>query len=95
MKLELIKHPSDWLSRKLDPWDFDNPPMDPVDMKKQMLKIMKANLGIGLSANQVELDGNIIDNNLLKITLNYSIPDNVENQIFEITTGGTTETGIY
>ena len=36
-----------------------------------------------------------IDNNLLKITLNYSIPDNVENQIFEITTGGTTETGIY
>jgi peptide deformylase len=56
MKLELIKHPSDWLSRKLDPWDFDNPPMDPVDMKKQMLKIMKANLGIGLSANQVGIN---------------------------------------
>ena len=56
MKLELIKHPSEWLSKKLDPWDFDNPPMDPADMKQQMLRIMKANLGIGLSANQVGIN---------------------------------------
>ena len=56
MKLELVKHPSDWLSKKLDPWDFDNPPMDPVELKAEMLKLMKANLGIGLSANQVGMD---------------------------------------
>ena len=56
MKLELVKHPSDWLSKKLDPWDFDNPPMDPVELKTEMLKTMKANLGIGLSANQVGIN---------------------------------------
>ena len=56
MKLELVKHPSDWLSKKLDPWDFDNPPMDPVELKSEMLKTMKANLGIGLSANQVGIN---------------------------------------
>jgi len=56
MKLELIKHPSDWLTKKLDPWDFDNPPMDPNELKEEMLKVMKANLGIGLSANQVGIN---------------------------------------
>ena len=59
MKLELIKHPSDWLSKKLDPWDFDNPPMDPVELKAEMLKLMKANLGIGLSANQVGINARV------------------------------------
>ena len=59
MKLELVKHPSDWLSKKLDPWDFDNPPMDPVELKKEMLKLMKANLGIGLSANQVGINARV------------------------------------
>ncbi len=67
MKLELIKHPSDWLSKKVDPWDFNNPPMDPVELKKEMLLTMKENLGIGLSANQVGINARffvfIINNN--------------------------------
>ena len=59
MKLELVKHTSDWLSKKLDTWDFDNPPMDPVELKTEMLKLMKANLGIGLSANQVGINARV------------------------------------
>ena len=69
MKLELVKHPSDWLSKKLDPWDFDNPPMDPVELKTEMLKTMKANLGIGLSANQVGINARVfvfVHNNTMK-----------------------------
>ena len=88
MKLELVKHPSDWLSKKLDPWDFDNPPMDPVELKAEMLKLMKANLGIGLSANQVGINARcfvfIINNNTNNqldreiLCLNPEIVENIE-----------------
>ena len=88
MKLELIKHPSDWLTKKIDPWDFDNPPMDPIELKNEMFKIMKANLGIGLSANQVGINARcfvfIINNNTNNqldreiLCLNPEIVENIE-----------------
>ena len=87
MKLELIKHPSDWLTKKIDPWDFDNPPMDPIELKNEMFKIMKANLGIGLSANQVGINARcfvfIINNNtnnateIIRLELLRTIPSNL------------------
>tara|TARA_A100001388_G_scaffold253012_1_gene215848 strand:+ start:1521 stop:2033 length:513 start_codon:yes stop_codon:yes gene_type:complete len=59
MKLELIKAPSDWLTKKMEPIDVNNPPYDLKELKTEMFRIMRANLGIGLSANQVGIDGRV------------------------------------
>jgi len=57
MKLELVTHPNEWLTKKLDPWDWENPPVeDPAQLKKDMLELMFASEGIGLSANQVGIN---------------------------------------
>ena len=54
MDLKLITYPNKILETKIEKeWDFDNPPYDAVELKASMLKIMKDNLGIGLSTNQV------------------------------------------
>ena len=54
MDLKLITYPNVSLETKIEKeWDFDNPPYDAVELKEAMLKVMKDNLGIGLSANQV------------------------------------------
>ena len=57
MKLEILKYPNEWLTKKLDPWDWENPPMDPIQLKKDMLKLMFDSNGIGLSANQIGING--------------------------------------
>ena len=36
-------------------FDFDNPPIDPVDLSQSMVKTMRKLEGYGLSANQVGL----------------------------------------
>ena len=50
MDLKLITYPNVSLETKIEKeWDFDNPPYDAVELKEAMLKVMKDNLGIGLS----------------------------------------------
>lgn len=51
--LKIVKHPDPILREKLPPFDFENPPEDPVNLEAEMLALMWDNNGIGLSANQV------------------------------------------
>ena len=49
-----IKH--DFLhSEDLEQFDFNNPQIDPVDLSQSMVKLMRKEMGYGLSANQVGL----------------------------------------
>ena len=56
MKLELVKAPSDWLQKKMEPMDLENLPDNLKEIKDAMNQVMLDNKGIGLSANQVGLD---------------------------------------
>jgi peptide deformylase len=55
--MQLIKAPNNFLEKKVKSFDFET--MDPVKISMDMLEIMKKYKGIGLSANQVELDAQI------------------------------------
>jgi peptide deformylase len=55
--MELIYAPSDWLQKKVQPFDFDK--TNAVETAQKMVDIMGNNRGIGLSANQVGLDAQI------------------------------------
>lgn len=51
--MNLVKHDDPILTRVCEDFDFDNPPFDPVEFAKDMVKHMYAWNGIGLAANQV------------------------------------------
>ena len=55
--MKLIKAPSSWLEKKVAPFDFNI--HNAVDIEREMSTIMLENRGIGLAANQVELDAQI------------------------------------
>jgi peptide deformylase len=55
--MNLIKHPNDWLNRSVKDFNFDV--MDAVKIEQDMINTMIAEKGIGLAANQVELDAKI------------------------------------
>jgi len=55
--MELIYAPSDWLDKKVKPFDFND--TNAVETAQKMVDIMTTNRGIGLSANQVGLDAQI------------------------------------
>ena len=57
--MNLIYYPNAFLDKKLKDVNIDNPDFDPVKLKEEMIDIMLGNHGIGLSANQVELDAQI------------------------------------
>jgi len=54
--MNLLYYPNKMLSKTLDEVDIDNLDFDPKEIKSQMLDIMLSNMGIGLAANQVELE---------------------------------------
>lgn len=55
--MKLIEAPNSWLEKIVQPYDFDT---DDIDITSQkMIDIMIARSGLGLSANQVELDAQI------------------------------------
>jgi peptide deformylase len=43
------------LSTELEPFDFSNPPIDPIELTKVMFDMMSKHNGLGLSANQLGL----------------------------------------
>jgi peptide deformylase len=51
--LKLVTYPNPILDERMPEFDFDNPPIDPVQLEQDMIKTMFSNNGIGLSANQV------------------------------------------
>jgi len=55
--MKLVKSPSPWLERKVQSFDFEK--LDVKSIAKEMIELMNAEGGIGLSANQVALDAQI------------------------------------
>lgn len=55
--MKLVKAPDPWLEKKVKDFDFQT--LDPVQISGEMCRIMMANDGIGLAANQVGLDARI------------------------------------
>ena len=55
--MKLIYHPNEWLEKKVAPFDFEK--HDAKKVEADMISIMEKNQGVGLSANQVELDAQI------------------------------------
>jgi peptide deformylase len=55
--MKLIKAPNSWLEKKVQPFDFNT--HNAVDIEQEMSSIMLENKGVGLAANQVELDAQI------------------------------------
>lgn len=53
--LELVEDTHPLLNQKLEEFDFDNPPTDPIELAKGLVELMIKHRGIGLSANQVGL----------------------------------------
>lgn len=54
--LELVKYPQEILDRQMPAFDFENPIMDPKELKEKLLEIMFAQNGVGLSACQVGIE---------------------------------------
>jgi len=54
--LEIVKYPADILDRPMPKFDFENPIMDPKELKQKMLEAQFAGNGIGLSACQVGIE---------------------------------------
>jgi peptide deformylase len=55
--MELVISPNEWLDREVKPFDFET--LDAKQIEQQMIDLMIAEGGIGLSANQVALDAQI------------------------------------
>ena len=59
MTLKIINFPNPILSETMPVFDFDNPPIDPKELEKNLIDTMLANKGVGLSANQVGIKVNV------------------------------------
>jgi peptide deformylase len=57
--MKLVYYPDPFLEKQLKPVDLKNPGFDPVELKNEMVELMIANNGIGLSASQVGLDAQV------------------------------------
>lgn len=53
MNLKLVPPNDPILTKPCDVFDFSNPPIDPIELAKDLVKTMHDNNSIGLSANQV------------------------------------------
>lgn len=53
--LQLVADNHELLSRRLEDFDFENPPVDPITLSHQLVELMSRSRGIGLSANQAGL----------------------------------------
>ncbi|CAB4162892.1 Def N-formylmethionyl-tRNA deformylase [uncultured Caudovirales phage] len=51
--MELVPHTSEILTKLCESFDFTNPPFDPIEFSKDLVKTMYDHNGIGLAANQV------------------------------------------
>lgn len=55
--MKIVESPNPWLEKVVKPFDFDA--LDAESIVNEMLRLMEAEGGIGLSANQVALDAQI------------------------------------
>jgi peptide deformylase len=77
MVYELVKPDHPLLSTKLENFDFANPPIDPIELAKNLTETMLKNNGLGLSANQCGLPYRVfvIANNPVMACFNPRIID--------------------
>lgn len=54
--MNIVKFPNDILRQKISEFDFTNTDIDPEKLEQDMIKLMLANDGMGLAANQVGLN---------------------------------------
>lgn len=57
--LNIVKFPNPILRKQIPEFDFNNPPMDPIQLEKDMIETMLATDGIGLAANQVGIEARV------------------------------------
>ena len=57
--MKLVIYPNEILEREVKDVNLEDPGFDPVELKKEMVDLMLASNGIGLSANQVGLDAKV------------------------------------
>ena len=58
--MKLVTFPNPILTQKLDEFNFENPPVDPKELEKEMLSFMYDHNGIGLAANQVGINARVL-----------------------------------
>jgi peptide deformylase len=56
---EIVKFPNPILRRQMPAFDFLNPIMDPKELEKRMIETMLKNYGLGLSANQCNIETSV------------------------------------
>jgi len=54
--LEIVKYPAKILDKQMPKFDFENPIMDPKELKEKLLEAQFAGNGVGLSACQVGIE---------------------------------------
>src|SRR5210317_233902 len=57
--MNLVYYPNPFLDKQVKEVDLEEPGFNPVELKEQMVDLMLASNGIGLSANQVGLDAQV------------------------------------
>lgn len=58
--MELVKETDEILHKELQPFDFENPIMDPKELIEEMHKVRRHDGGIGLAANQVGVNTRVL-----------------------------------
>ena len=71
------------LFTKLEPFDFDNPPIDPIELANRLIVTMNKHNGVGLSANQCGLPYRVfvMRSNPTLVCFNPKIIDSVSAEI--------------
>lgn len=57
--MKLLFYPHKFLDQEVKDVDIENPDFDPHELKDQMIDFMLSNNGIGLAANQINLDAKV------------------------------------
>lgn len=57
--MKLLYYPDTFLNKKVKDVNIEDPGFDPIELKNEMVELMLASNGIGLSANQVGLDAQV------------------------------------
>jgi len=84
MKLPLIDNKEKILHTELEPFDFANPPVDPLDLVSDLAETMLVEGGIGISANQCGLPYRVFVMNADELIpcFNPKIVDVSEEQVY-------------
>ncbi len=77
---ELVRSDHPILRQKMEPFDFTNPPTDPVQLARDLTETMIHNKGLGLSANQIGLPYRVfaLSANPVYVCFNPRIVDETE-----------------